>query len=142
MASSGMLRHVALAGTDVSEEPSTSFIRVKRVGEKILVITSYRCTLRRNTKEALSSSQTSVLTRVTRRNIPEDAILHSHRRENLKSYNIRMISSVHNFIHIMYHVACNLRFKRIYESVRREALYNILIEFGVPYNWFRRLICD
>jgi hypothetical protein len=38
-------------------------------------------------KEAPGSSETSVLTRATRRNTSEDTILHSHRRENLKSYN-------------------------------------------------------
>jgi hypothetical protein len=36
--------------------------------------------------EALSSSETSALTRATWRNIPEDDIPHSHRRENVKSY--------------------------------------------------------
>jgi hypothetical protein len=77
--SSGMLHRVALVRTDVSEESSASFIRVARIGElgTTLAVTSNRRTLRRNTK--------SVLTRATWRNIPEDTILHSHRRENLKS---------------------------------------------------------
>jgi hypothetical protein len=66
MASSGILHFMALVRADVSEELSASFIRVTRIGEPILVTLM---------NEALSSSETSVLTRATRRNIPEDAIL-------------------------------------------------------------------
>jgi hypothetical protein len=67
-----MLRRVALARTGVSEEPSASFIRVTRIGEL-------------GTTQAATSNRRT-LTRATQRNIPEDTILHSHRRENLKSY--------------------------------------------------------
>jgi hypothetical protein len=81
MMSSGLLRRVTLIRTDVSEEPGASFIRVTKIGElgTTQAATSNRRTLR-------SYSGTSVLTRATRRNNPEDTILHSHRLENLKSY--------------------------------------------------------
>jgi hypothetical protein len=93
MASSGMLRRVALVRTDVTEELSAFFIRLTKIcelGVRRLLFTGsvvpsspILVTLM---MEALSSSETSVLTRGTRRDIPEDNILHSHRRENLKSY--------------------------------------------------------
>jgi hypothetical protein len=55
MASSGMLRRVALVRTDVSEELSPSFIRVTRMGEvgTTLAVTSNRRTLRRNADSCL-----------------------------------------------------------------------------------------
>jgi hypothetical protein len=83
MASSGMLHRVALLGTDVSEELSASFIRVSRIDElgrvrRLLVTASVvpsSSILDTLMKEALSSSETSVIRRATRRNIPEDTIL-------------------------------------------------------------------
>jgi hypothetical protein len=102
MASSGMLRRLALVRTDVSEELSASFIRVTRIGElgNILPVTSILRSVRRLVtanvpsspilvtlmKEALSSSETSVLTRATRRDIPEDSILQSVPSLNLGVY--------------------------------------------------------
>jgi hypothetical protein len=38
--------------------------------------------------ETVRSSETPVLTGATLRNIPEDGILHTHRRENFKSYDL------------------------------------------------------
>jgi hypothetical protein len=58
MASSGMLRHVALVRSDVSEELSASFIGVKRIGElgTALAVSSNRSTLQRNSSSVASYS--------------------------------------------------------------------------------------
>jgi hypothetical protein len=86
MASSGMLRRVTLVRNRRFRGTYRSILRVTRIG--VLVTANVRSLpiLVTLMMDALSYSETSDLKRATRRNIPEDAVLHSHRRENLKSY--------------------------------------------------------
>jgi hypothetical protein len=60
-----MLRGVALVRSDISEELSASFIRVTGIDE---LVTPH--------PDEGGASSSSVLTRTTRSNIPEDTILH------------------------------------------------------------------
>jgi hypothetical protein len=57
MAFSGMLRHVALVRTDVSEELIASIMRLTRIGElgTTLTVTSNRRTFRNHRRETLKS---------------------------------------------------------------------------------------
>jgi cobalamin synthase len=106
-----MLRRVALVRTDVSEERITSIIRVTRIGAlgTLAVIVMLRLLVTADVVpsspilvtlmiEAIRSSS-SVITRATRHNIPEDDC-----RENLKSY-IEIPGSFHDYTTITFFIS-------------------------------------
>jgi hypothetical protein len=85
MPSSGMLHRLALVITDVSEELSV-FVFLRSVRRLLVTANVPRSGIIVTLMmEALSYSETSVITRATRRNIPEDGIFHTSCRESLKS---------------------------------------------------------
>jgi hypothetical protein len=125
MPSSGMWRRLDLVWTDVPEKRIASIFMVEKsaseeptwAGGCRLSHQSKTCRLQLPAHagsslanfstlkiEVILSSETSVHTRSKRRHIPEDGILHSHRRENLKSYNVRFIQ----FVQVMHKMITSL----------------------------------
>jgi hypothetical protein len=89
MPSSGILRHMALVRTDISEKCRVLQLLVTgNVPSSLILVTLMM--------EAICSSEMSVLTRATWHNSPEDGTLHSHCHENQKSYCIQF---THGFNH-------------------------------------------
>jgi hypothetical protein len=96
MPSSGMWRRVDLILSDVSEGTYRLRLHGRKIGERGTIVSRFlqppahdgssHSNFSALKTEALRSSETSVQTRSTWRHAPKDGILHSHRRENLRSY--------------------------------------------------------
>jgi hypothetical protein len=78
-----MLRRMDLLRTESWEERVASIFGPEIIRQPGVLAVAHEliCTLK---MEAARSCETSVLTRPIRRHIPEDGILHSRRRDNLK----------------------------------------------------------
>jgi hypothetical protein len=89
MPSCGMWRRADLVLTDVSEKHIASISRVEKSASRLQSSAHAGSSLADVSTlkmEAIRSSETSAHTISARSHIPQDGILHSHRRENLKPY--------------------------------------------------------
>jgi hypothetical protein len=122
-----MLYHLALVRSDISEECITYIIRVTGIAElgTMLAVTSSQSMLQSNTLmlEAIRVSEMSVLIRATRCNVPDDGILHSHRRGNLRSYIVYLLI----LEHIVYLLILELKRGKI--NVAHQVEYETFISF-------------
>jgi hypothetical protein len=150
-----MLRRVAPVRNDVSEELSASIIRVQRIDElgTTLTVTSKYFVFSRSVRrllvtanvvpispilvtlmmEGVGYSETSVLRRGTRRNNPEDGILHSQSRENFKSYTPLSgwtLQRRHDVSPVRYELDCYIPEDHILHSSRRENLKSYIVLTG------------
>jgi hypothetical protein len=138
MPSSGTLRRVALVRTDVSEERITFVIRAFLLSLVRLLVSANVCpgspTLVILMMKAIRTSETSVITRATRRNILEDCIRHSRRRENLNTYTLLTGWDLYrrrNVLPVRYELDFHISEDGILHSHRREYLksYRDIISF-------------
>jgi hypothetical protein len=93
---SGLLRRVALVRTDVSEERSIHSLSRLLVTANVVPSSPIHVTL---VMEATRSSETSVLTRATRRNMPKDDIIISKESFNILicNNNFQLSNVLHTF---------------------------------------------
>jgi hypothetical protein len=145
MPSSGMWRHIDLVWTDVSEERIAFIFRVdKSICEEPTWAGGSDCShlltlFPRSRIFLLSRWKRSVYTRSTWRPIPEDGILHSHGRENLKSYK-------GNFTSFQGHFTSHIAFQSLCARVLQTAISGALsfrttcILCGFRRRHFRRIL--
>jgi hypothetical protein len=84
--------------------------------------------------EAPGSSETSVHIIATRRNNPEDTILHSHRRENLKSYIANVVPREMIVPTLIIETICSSKIYVVTTATRRRIPRDWILHYSLSLN--------